>query len=107
MRIFAGLQELAQDDDGPLVIRNFDTDGRFAGNAIDTNGFRFERQAEVVAETGDLGVLDAGFRFELEGRYDRTGVDVVHRAFDFELEGFLLDQASALPKRSFVDLNGT
>ena len=33
-------------------------------------------------------------------------MNLLHRAFDLELEGFFLDYAGALAKRAFVDLNG-
>jgi hypothetical protein len=50
-----------------------DADRGFSGNAVNTHCFGFERETEVVTQSRDLRVLDAGLRLEFEGRHDRTG----------------------------------
>ena len=65
-------EQLAQRDLLAVLIRDLDADGRFARNPIDEHRFGLHRQTEVVGEAGDLRVLDAGVRFELERGDDRT-----------------------------------
>ena len=83
-------------DGGALIVGDFDADRGFSGNAIDADGFGFEGKAEVVAESGDPRVFDAGLGFEFEGRDDRAGMDLLNRAHNFEFRGLLFQQRGAL-----------
>ena len=68
------------------------------GNAVNAHRFGFERQAQIVAESGDLRVLDAGFGLELERGDDRAGMNLLDGAHDFEFGGLLLQQRGARPQ---------
>ena len=103
LRVLGRLQQFAQHDRGALVVRHFDADSGFAGNAIDAHRFGFEREAEIVAEPGDFRVLDSGFGLELERGHDRAGMDLLHRADNFKFGGLLLEQRRARPQFLFVD----
>ena len=80
-----GLEQLAQRNLLARAVGNLDADGRLAGDAIDQHRLGLHREAEVVGEAGDLRVLHAGVRLELEGRDDRARMDLDDAAFDREL----------------------
>ena len=60
-----------------LRVRDLDADVRFAGHAVNADGFGFERETEVVNQTGDARILDAGVGLELVSRDDGAGADVL------------------------------
>ena len=98
LRVFRRLEQFAQHDRRARIVGHFDADGGLSGNAIDANRFGFKREAEVVAESGDLRVLDAGFGLELERGDDRTRMNLLDRAHNFKLGGLLLEQRGARPQ---------
>ena len=56
------------------------------------------------ARLGDLAVLDAGVRLELERGDDRAGVNLDDGPRDRELAALLLEQPRRLHQLAFVDL---
>ena len=98
------LEQLAQGDLLAIGVGNLDADRRLAGDAIDQHRLGLHGEAQVVGESGDLAVLDAGVRLELVGRDDRAGVDLDDRALDRELAALLLEQPRAFHQLAFVDL---
>ena len=99
-----GLEQLAQRDLLARAVRDLDADGRLARDAIDQHRFGLHREAEVVGEAGDLRVLHAGIRLELEGGDDRARMDLHDAAFDRELAALLLEQPRAVHQLALVDL---
>ena len=87
----ARLDDLAQEDRLALRVRHLDADVRLAGHAVDADRLGLEREAEVVDESGDARVLDAGVGLELVGGDDRAGADVLDLARDVELLALLGD----------------
>ena len=99
-----GFEQLAQRDRFAVRVRDLDADGRLARNAIDEDRLRLHGQAEIVGEAGDLAVLHAGVRLELEGRDHRARVDLRHLAFDGELAALLFELSRRLHQLALVDL---
>src|SRR5207244_11699432 len=91
-------EEVSQDAGRSVVGRNFDADRRFARNAINAHGLGLERKAEIVAKARNPGILHAGLRFELEGRDNRSRMDLLHGAGNFEFAGFFFEHARPLAK---------
>src|SRR5207237_8873873 len=81
-----------------IVVRKLDADGRLARNAIDAHELGLERKAEIVAKARNPGILHAGLRFELEGRDNRSRMDLLHGAGNFEFAGFFFEHARPLAK---------
>jgi hypothetical protein len=79
------LQDLAQVDRLPHLVRDLDADGTAAADAVDTDRLRLQGQGEVVGQADDLRVLHSGVRLELVGRDHGAGMDLDHRAHDPEL----------------------
>ena len=97
-------EQLAQRNRLAGVVRNLDADGGLAGNAIDQHRLGLHREAEIVGEAGDLGVLHAGVRLELERGDDRARVNLHDAALDRELAALLLEQPRAVHQLALVDL---
>ncbi len=66
------LEQLAQRDLLADVVRHLDADGGLARQPVDDDRLGLQRQAQVVGQVGDLAVLHAGIRLELERRDDRA-----------------------------------
>ena len=71
---------------------------RLAGQAVNAYRLRFERDAEVVNESGDARVLDAGVGLELVCGDDGAGADVLYLSGDVELLALLRDALRNLQK---------
>ena len=99
-----GLEHLAQRDLLAGAVRNLDADGRLAGNAVDEHRLGLHRETEIVGEPGDLRVLHAGVRLELEGGDDRAGVNLDDGSLDGELAALFLEQPRAIHELALVDL---
>ena len=97
------LQQLPQRDLIAHGVGNLHADGRLAGDALDEHGLGLHCQAEIVRQAGDPAVLHAGVRLELEGRDNRTGVDLDHRTFHRELAAFLFEQMRAVHQLALVE----
>ena len=91
----ARLDDLAQRDGLPVLIRHFDADRGFARDALDQDGFGLQRQAQIVGQPGNAAVLDAGLRLELVGGDDRPGIDLRDVPADVEFAALLLDGVRA------------
>ncbi len=98
------LEQLAQRDLLADVVGHLDADGGLARQPVDDDRLGLQRQAQVVGQPGDLAVLHAGVRLELEGRDDRARMDLHDRAFDRELAALLLEQPRAFHQLALVDL---
>src|SRR5215467_11590160 len=88
--------DFAQGDGLPLVVRDFDADSGFAGNALDQDGLRLQRETQVFGEADNAAVLDTGFGLELEGCDDRAGIDLRDMSLHVELEALRLNGPRAL-----------
>ncbi len=100
-----GLDHIAQPDGLALVVGDLDPDGGFAGHALDEDGFGGHGEAEIVCETSDAGVLDAGVGVELECGDDGAGVDLGDLSVDAEL-GALLDEGAGFGAQGLLADDG-
>ena len=99
------LDHVAQPDGLAVVVGDLDADGGFAGHALDQDGLGGHGEAEVVGETGDARVLDAGVGTELEGGDDGAGIDLRDLAIDAEL-GALLHQGAGFVAQGLLADDG-
>src|SRR5580692_2620826 len=81
----------SQGDGLPVGVRDFDSNRRFSRDALDQNGFRLEREAQIVGKAGDAAVLDARFRLELVCGHNGARIDLRYAAADVKLLALLLD----------------
>src|SRR2546430_14458507 len=79
-----------------LVVRNFDADVGFAGDALDEDRFGLQSEAQILSEADNAAVLDACFRLEFEGGNDRARVDLTDAALYVELHALCLDRKSVV-----------
>ncbi len=86
-----------------LRVRDFDAHRGFPGDALDQDGFRLEREAQIIGEAGDAAVFDACFRLEFVGGDDGTGIDLRDAAADVKLLALLLDGVRAFLQFIFLD----
>ena len=87
-------------------IRHFHADRGLAGDALDQDGFRAQRQTEVVGEAGDAAVLDARFGLVFIRRDHRAGIDLSDLALDVELLQFEFNGAGACLHLGFLEFFG-
>ncbi len=99
-----GLEQLPERDLLPLEVGNLDAHGGLAREPVDEDGLGFHREAEVLGQPGDLAVLDASVRLELERRDDRAGVDLNRLALHGELAAFLFEEARRVHQFALVHL---
>src|ERR671922_859748 len=97
------LNDFAQSNGLPLVVRDLDADGGFAGNTLDENGFRLQGEAEVFGEADDAAVLDTCFRLELKRSDHRAGIDLRDAALHIEFEALRFDSPRALLQLFLVE----
>ncbi len=86
-----------------MRVRHFNPHGGLAGDALDQDGLRLQRQAEVLREPRDPAVLDARLGLEFIGGDHRTGVNLRDAAADIELLAFLFDGARAILEVVLID----
>ena len=79
-----------------LVVRNFDADGGFAGDALDEDRFGLQSEAQILSEADNAAVLDACFRLEFEGGNDRARVDLTDAALYVELHALCFNCTRAV-----------
>src|ERR1051325_10026973 len=101
---FRSLDNFAQSDGLPFIVRDFDTDGGFAGNALDEDGFRLQGQAQIFGQTDNAAVLDAGFGLEFERGDDRSRVDLRDAPLDVKFEALGFNRPRALLQLVFIEL---
>ena len=102
MAEFGRFDNVAQRDGFATRVGDFDAHGGFAGNAFDQDRFGLQGEAEIVAQTGDAAVFDAGFGLEFESGDDRAGIDLRDVAGDIELRALLFDGAGAFFQLALV-----
>src|SRR5580658_831859 len=100
---FRRLDVFAQPDDFAFAVRHLDADRALARHAFDQDTFGAQGEAEIVGESDDAAVLDAGFRLELEGGDHRAGVDLRDLAEDLEFRVFRGQNLSDEFEFLFVD----
>ena len=99
---FWRFNNLAQRNRLPIYVRHFDADRGFAGNALDQDRFRLQRQAQVFRQADDAAVFDARFGLEFEGGDHRAGIDLRHAPLHVELQALLLDRAGSRLQLVFI-----
>ena len=100
------LEQLAEVDGVPLLVRDLDADVALPAHPVDADGLGLEGEREVVREAHDLRVLDAGVGLELVGGDHGPGVDLLHGAHDPELAALRLQDAALLEEAVVVDDDG-
>src|SRR5882762_8003458 len=74
-----------------MRVRHFDAYRGLAGDALDQNGLRLQRQAEVLRKTRNPAVFDPRLGLELVRGDHRTWISLRDAPADIELLALLLD----------------
>src|ERR1700690_2204095 len=104
MNEFRRFDDFAKANGFAMRIRNFDADCGFPRNSLDEKRFRFEREAQIIRQSGNAAVLDSGFRLEFKSCYYRPRINLRDVALYVEFFRLLLDGASAIFQLSLVHL---
>src|SRR6266852_2300551 len=101
---FRRFNDFAERDGLAMDVGHLDADGGLAGNALDQNGFRLQREAQIFRQADDAAVFDAGLGLELEGGDHRAGIDLRDAALNVEFQALVFDGARTDFELVFIEL---